>query len=109
MKTSPTSRTLALLRKQGFACQVVERWNQFAKVRQDLFGFIDIVAMDGTSIYGVQATTATNRAARREKILDDPRSLIWQKSGGKILLITWSKKGGRDKRKVWTENVEEVS
>jgi hypothetical protein len=35
---SPTQRSLAHLRRLGYQARVVERWNPFARVRQDLFG-----------------------------------------------------------------------
>jgi hypothetical protein len=35
---SPTARSLAHLRELGYKARVVEKWNPWAKVRQDLFG-----------------------------------------------------------------------
>lgn len=46
---SPTQRTLAAMREQGRLCGIVERFNQHVGqfgIRQDLFGFIDIIAID---------------------------------------------------------------
>jgi hypothetical protein len=43
--SSPTQRSLAECRKRGYTAQVVEKWNSHAKVRVDLFGVIDIVAI----------------------------------------------------------------
>ena len=45
MASSPTQRSLKLLRDEGYTAQVVERWNPHARVRQDLFGVIDTAAM----------------------------------------------------------------
>jgi len=42
---SPTARTLKALRDGGATCQVVEHWNSFAKIRQDLFGCIDVLVL----------------------------------------------------------------
>jgi len=46
---SPTQRTLKAMREQGRLCGIVERFNtnvgKFG-IRQDLFGFIDIIAID---------------------------------------------------------------
>jgi hypothetical protein len=48
---------------------VVERWIPGANVRKDLFGFIDIVAVDQEAeTWGIQVTTAHNVNARIEKI-----------------------------------------
>ena len=40
-KITPTQRTLKHMRERGYTCQVVEHWNPFARIRQDLYGFID--------------------------------------------------------------------
>jgi hypothetical protein len=66
--SSPTQRTLKFLRKGG--CQLVaitERWNGHAKIRQDLFGIIDVLAVRGKEVIAVQ-TTSTNVSERINKI-----------------------------------------
>jgi hypothetical protein len=35
---SPTARSLQHLKSLGAYARVVEKWNAFAKIRQDLFG-----------------------------------------------------------------------
>ena len=70
-KVSPTQRTLAHLRKTYPLVQVVEHWNSFAGIRQDLFGIIDVLAV-GEDIAMVQTTTKSNMRARIEKILASP-------------------------------------
>lgn len=109
-KTSPTQRSLKFLRENGYTAQVVERWNSFAKVRQDLFGFIDIVAINPKmgGVLGVQTTSATNMSSHRKKILENEVAPIWLRGGNRIQLIVWSKKGPRGKRKVWTATVEDI-
>ena len=68
MKTSPTQRSLKLMRDRGFICQVVEKWNPFAKIRQDLMGWVDIVCISEHGIIlGVQTTTYKNIQARIKK------------------------------------------
>jgi hypothetical protein len=54
---SPTARSLAHLKALGYQAKVVEKWNPFAKIRQDLFG-ADILALKpGEPVLVVQATT----------------------------------------------------
>lgn len=106
-KTSPTQRAAAILRGQGYTYQIVERWNSFAKVRQDLFGVIDIVAITG-SIVGIQVTTGDNHAARRSKILAEPRALAWIKAGGLLELWSFTLAGARGQVKKWTLRKEEI-
>ena len=50
--TSPTQRTLKAQKELGRECGIVERFNQYAGkfgIRQHLFGFIDIIAIDPKS------------------------------------------------------------
>jgi hypothetical protein len=103
--SSPTQRTLKLLRSEGFIAHISEYWNPFAKRRIDLFGFIDIVALKENRIVGVQCTTAENRAARRTKILGLETAIEWRKAGGEIALITWRKNSSNR----WVHNWEEIS
>lgn len=89
-KTSPTQRTLAEMRKRGYICEVVERWNQFAKIRQDLFGFIDVLCLGDNEVIGVQATSAGNVAARVRKIADHDNVGAVRKAGVRILVHGWN-------------------
>jgi hypothetical protein len=109
VKTSPTQRTLKLLRDDGWLCYIVEKWNMHAKIRQDAYGFGDILAMcPGKGIMLVQACAGASHAARRQKILDEPRARMWLQSGGGIHIVSWSKKGAAGKRKLWEPRLEEV-
>ncbi len=102
MTKSPTQRALADLRKLGYTVQVVERWNPYAKIRQDLFGFIDIIAMRPGELLGVQACAGASHAARREKALSEPRLRTWLEAGGKAEIWSYAKQGPRGKVKMWT-------
>ena len=104
MSLSPTQLTLRWLRERGDACQVVERWNQWAKIRQDLFGFIDIVSLSDDGIVGIQATSGSNHSARRNKVLASQEAKSWCRAGGKVLVMSWSKKKNR-----WVERVEDLT
>lgn len=90
---SPTQRTLDELRKLGYPLiQVVERWNAFAKIRQDLFGFIDVLAVgqDG-GVLAVQATSRDNVASRVAKIAESD-SIIWiRKAGWRVEVWGWGR------------------
>ena len=79
---SPTQRTLAECKRRGWIAQVVERWNAHARIRQDLFGFIDVLALDGKRTYGIQATSATNVASRLHKIHDSEMKSAWMDANG---------------------------
>ena len=107
--SSPTARTLAVLREQGFRCQIVEKWIAQARKRVDLWGFIDILYMD-TAIVGVQVTSGSNHAARRTKILTECRedALKWLSLRGVIQVRSWSRRkvGSRVR---WVERITEIT
>jgi len=107
---SPTVRSLKKLRDEGYTCQVVEHFNSFVKIRQDLFNFIDIVAIrsDVPGVLGVQTTSRSNTSARVKKITDNPISKTWLSAGNKIEVHGWSKMGARGKVKHWNCFVEEM-
>jgi len=90
--TSPTKRTLAEMRKRGFFCTVVERWNSFTKQRVDLFGFVDVLCLGENEIIGVQATDFTSVSKRIAKIADHENTAAVRKAGIRILVHGWGKR-----------------
>ena len=113
---SPTQRTLRALRDQGRICAIVEKFNQHAGpfgVRQDLFGFIDIIALDPErGIIGVQSCGQAFSEHYR-KITEERYSecLEWLKCGGKVELWGWRKikvkRGGKAER--WSPRIQEIT
>jgi hypothetical protein len=107
--SSPTSRSLAYLRELGYQAKVVEHWNQYAKIRQDLFG-VDILALKpGEPVLVIQATSGSNHAARRTKLDGEGFTALWEGAGAQLEVWSWSKQGPLGNRKVWTLRREEVS
>ena len=92
MAASPTSRSLEYCRKLGLLAGVVEKWNPHAKIRQDLFGFIDLIVLDNDGVTGIQATSGSNASARVKKILAEPRAKQWLEAGCRIEVWAWKKK-----------------
>jgi hypothetical protein len=88
--TTPTQRTLEYLRGEGYTCAVVEHWNSWARIRQDLFGFIDILAIKKNETLAVQCTS-TGVAARVKKIQESEYLSRVREAGWKIYVIGWSK------------------
>jgi len=89
--TSPTQRTLAELRKRGYLAAVVEKWNMHAKIRQDLFGLIDVIGLGDGETIAVQCTTAAHIADRVQKIADSDKVDMIRKAGWKIVVQGWRK------------------
>ena len=116
-KTSPTQRTLRELRGMGRMSGIVERFNAHAGpfgIRQDLFGFIDVISCDPErGIIGVQCCAGSGHAAHRRKILEEchQEALDWLRCRGRIEIWSWSKKkvkrGGKAMR--WFPRVEEIT
>lgn len=99
---SPTQRSLKKLRGEGWLVHITERWNPFAKIRQDMFGFIDLLAIRGDVTLAVQTTSGSNVAARVEKIRSLQSHAVWLESPNrKIVVHGWRKVGPRGKRKTW--------
>lgn len=95
-KVSPTQRSLKLLRSDGWNCHVTEKWNAFARIRQDAFGFGDILAFRNDETTLVQTTSLPNVSARIKKILDIPEAHSWANGGGRSIIVHgWAKKGSR--------------
>jgi hypothetical protein len=106
---TPTQRALTLARKLGWQVAIVEKWNPHAKIRQDLFGVFDLLAVGNGKITGIQVSSGSNHAARVRKIREWAGLEDWLKAGGHAEVWTWSKKGPRGKAKVWTLRNESVT
>lgn len=107
---TPTQRSLAILRELGYTVQKVEQWNSFAKIRIDLFGFGDILAIrEGSKPLIVQTCSATDGARRRDKILANSTARLWLQVGGEMALHRWAKRGDRGKRKYWDWGCEYIT
>jgi len=116
---TPTQRTLRQMRNEGRTCGIVEKWNGNVGphgIRQDLFGFIDIIALDVSEypgIIGVQCCAMSGMAAHRTKILEEchEEAELWLDAGGTIELWGWRKlkmkRGGKAMR--WTPKIERIT
>jgi hypothetical protein len=89
--SSPTQRTLAELKKRGYLAAVVEKWNPHARIRQDLFGCIDILALKDGATLAVQATSGSNVASRVKKIAENEALPEMRAAGWSIAVWGWRK------------------
>ena len=97
MSVSPTQRTIRELRNQGRKCAIVERYNAFVGphgVRQDLFGIIDVIALDPErGVVGVQSC-GQDFSAHERKFLEEraEECFDWLRTPGTALeLWGWRK------------------
>lgn len=100
MATSPTQLSLKKMRDEGFVCEVVEHWNPFARVRKDLFGFIDVLCIRNGVVVGVQCTSYSNISARVKKIKNHENFDAVLASGIMVVVHGWRKVGGRWEYKI---------
>ena len=115
MSVSPTQRTIRELKNQGRKCAIVEKWNTFVGphgIRQDLFGIIDVLALDPVrGFVGVQSC-GQDFAAHERKLLEEraEECIDWLSTpGGALELWGWRKvkvkRGGKALR--WQPRIRE--
>jgi hypothetical protein len=69
---------------------ICEHWNPFARIRQDLFGILDLISLspDGETI-GVQTTSGSNVAARVSKITASEHLPALRRAGWRLVIHGW--------------------
>ncbi len=111
---SPTERTLKYLRHRSWDAAVVERYltipGRSHGVRQDAFGFIDILAFRDMDVAAVQATSTGNMGARIKKILASPIAERWIRAWPDrvIFVIGWKRYAKPVDRKWWRPTVHQL-
>ena len=88
---SPTQRSLEYLREQGYHCEIVEKWNPWRRVRQDLWGWCDILAIRRNEVLAVQVTSS-GVAARIKKIQESDTVAQVREAGIRIECHGWTKR-----------------
>jgi hypothetical protein len=117
-KTSPTQRTIRELRNNGRKCAIVEKWNPHVGpcgIRQDLFGIIDVIALDPEQgVVGIQCCAGSGFSAHLKKITEDRAqdTLDWlQTPGAHLELWAWRKvkKSRGGKAMVWRPRIQIIT
>lgn len=88
---TPTQRTLKKLKAEGWSAEVVEKWNPFARIRQDFMGIVDVIGFRQGETIGVQATSGSNVSARIKKIADHDSTPILRSAGWRLEVWGWRK------------------
>lgn len=108
---TPTQRSLKMLRDDGWACWVVEHWNSYASIRQDLFGCIDILCLRGNETLAVQTTSGSAVSARVKKMEDNEYLPKMRDANWTIRIHGWRKvkvkRGGKAMK--WDCRVVDIS
>ena len=101
---TPTQLTLRKLREDGYLAAVVEKWNPHVRIRQDLFGFIDVIGVKRGETIGVQCTSWGHR-------LDRMRKMVEHENIGPVREANWTLEvhGWRKVKNRWECEVIDVS
>ena len=109
---TPTARSLKHHRALGHVAEVVEKTIRLPGGRvfkRDLWGFGDVLIMDGLpGSLIVQCCVTGDQSKRLAKIQAEPHSQRWLSAGNRVVVEGWAKRGPRGKRKVWTLSVTSV-
>lgn len=102
---SPTQLTLKHLRTLGYHAAVVERWNMYAHIRQDLYGYIDILGVHPArpGVLGVQCTTGDHAAARIAKAKGNAAMMAWILAGNPLVVHGWVMRKHRNADGSWSK------
>jgi hypothetical protein len=103
-KTSPTQRSLAHLREQGYHCEIVEKWNSFTKQRKDLWGWCDILAIRKGEVLAVQVTASAVSDRIKKIMASDTLSLV-RDAGIRIEVHGWRKSAKTNKYVIRIEDI----
>ena len=102
MATSPTQRTLKMLKDAGYKGAIVERWLPNPAYpgggkRLDYMNIIDIISIKGASTLGVQSCGAAFSEHHRKLTEELPEKCTDWLEGGtrRLFLVGWRKVKGR--------------
>lgn len=100
-----TPKSLALLRSKGWQAAVVEHWNSFVRIRQDLFGWCDVLGVGKEGTIAVQVCRRSDMSTRARKIADSDTVAAVRDAGWRICVHGWS----QDKAGRWQVKIQDLS
>jgi hypothetical protein len=98
VNASTTKLSLDHLRGLGYVVDVVERWVPAPvgghKIRRDLFGILDLVAIRDGETLGVQTTTKGEISKRARKIAESEHVGALREAGWRLVVHGWWQPNG---------------
>ncbi len=88
---SPMRKSLAYMRDLGFHVEIVEHYVYHAKVKRDLWGLFDLLAVGAGKTIAVQTTSRGNMYQRKSKILGNPIHLVLKEAGWILEIHGWDR------------------
>ena len=70
MPTNLNIPTRKRLTDDGYLVENVEKYNTFSRKKNDLWGFIDFLAIRRDEVLAIQVTSKSNMSARRKKMTE---------------------------------------
>jgi len=99
-QTKSIQRSLKLIKENGWYYWVTEVWNHYSHKRVDMFGFCDIMCLDGSRTIAIQACGSDYQEHVR-KIKENDYVLPWLTAGNELQIWSWrrylKKRGGKAK------------
>jgi hypothetical protein len=94
---TPTARSLAYLRRNGYLAAAVERWIAQVGKKRDLFGVGDLLAVHPKDkvFLLVQVTSLPHVGDRLKRCRARPELAVWLAAGGLFEVHGWSRRCGR--------------
>lgn len=113
MAVSPTQRALADCKRLGMRAAIVEKWLAHTRQRKDVWGFGDLLVLDGKpgSVL-VQVCARASAAVRIAKILSDPcRSAArdWVAAGNRVEVWDYAINKTEGGRRRYTRRVTSIT
>lgn len=107
---SPTKRAMDECNRRGWRAAIVEKWIPHTPITQDLFGFADIIALDGENgSLLIQVTSLSNVPSRVRKVVESQAAKEWLEAGNRIEVWGWGKRKNVKKAGVRLWRIREVS
>lgn len=104
MKTNTTQKSVDELRARGYLTANVEKFNFYTKRKNDLYGFIDIMAIKKGKTLAVQTTSGRENAFHRIKKIEAHENYPKVKEAGwKIEVHGWRKLKKKNKDGSWSK------
>lgn len=70
---------------------VVEKWNPHARIRQDLFGVVDVLGIRAGETIAVQSTSGSNVSSRVAKLTESDALPAMREAGWTVVVHGWRK------------------
>lgn len=104
---SPTQNSLARLRDEGYRVHVTEKWNPHARIRQDMFGFVDVLAIRDGETLAVQCCARGSVSTRINKIVEECAEALAdvRAAGWRIEVHGWDKDPKTGRYRVRIEDI----